>query len=191
MLRLWVLLLGETGLRSLSEALHLEWSDVDLAGGFLHVRSAPGRRTKSGRSRWVPLTDRLRDALQDHAARHRLKTYGGRRSPYLFHQVTGKAARHGERIKSLRKAFDNAVRRAGLPAELRVHDLRHARATSWLAEGRNAVHVKEALGHADLATTMRYTHLLPVHLRALVSDIPSHHTAPDVAKSVAKRAKKA
>ncbi len=31
------------------------------------------------------------------------------------------------------------------------------RVTTWLAEGKNPVHVKEALGHADLATTMGCT----------------------------------
>ena len=40
--------------------------------------------------------------------------------------------------------------------------------TTWLAEGKNPVHVKEAMGHADLATTMGYTHLAKEHLRALV-----------------------
>jgi site-specific recombinase XerD len=32
------------------------------------------------------------------------------------------------------------------------------------------VHVKEAVGHADLATTMKYTHLVREHLRALVDE---------------------
>ena len=40
--------------------------------------------------------------------------------------------------------------------------------TLWLAEGKNPVHVKEAVGHANLSTTMRYTHLSREHLRSLV-----------------------
>ncbi len=47
---------------------------------------------------------------------------------------------------------------------------RHRRVTTWLAEGKNPVHVKEALGHADLATTMGYTHLAKEHLRGLVDE---------------------
>ncbi len=43
---------------------------------------------------------------------------------------------------------------------------------TWLAEGKNPVHVKEAMGHADLATTMGYTHLAKEHLRALVEQEP-------------------
>ena len=64
----------------------------------------------------------------------------------------------------------HAARRAKLPLDFNQHDLRHRRVTTWLAEGKNAVHVKEALGHADLATTMGYTHLAKEHLRGLVDE---------------------
>ena len=41
-----------------------------------------------------------------------------------------------------------------------LHDLRHRRVTTWLAAGGDAVKVKEAMGQADLRTTMGYTHLV-------------------------------
>ncbi len=62
----------------------------------------------------------------------------------------------------------SAASRAKLPDGWVMHDLRHRRVTTWLAEGRSPVLVKEALGHADLRTTMGYTHLAKEHLRALV-----------------------
>lgn len=64
----------------------------------------------------------------------------------------------------------HAARRAKLPRDFNQHDLRHRRVTTWLAEGKNPVHVKEALGHADLATTMGYTHSAKEHLRGLVDE---------------------
>lgn len=64
----------------------------------------------------------------------------------------------------------SAAARANLPTGWHMHDLRHLRATSWLGEGKNPVHVKEALGHSDLRTTMAYTHLAREHLRSLVWD---------------------
>ena len=42
--------------------------------------------------------------------------------------------------------------------------------TTWLTEGENAVHVKEAVGHADLRTTMGYAHLSREHLKNLVEE---------------------
>ena len=50
----------------------------------------------------------------------------------------------------------------------RPHDLRHLRATRWIAEGGDVAKVQSALGHANLATTMHYTHLV----RENLSDLP-------------------
>lgn len=82
--------------------------------------------------------------------------------PWVFHHVVSRR-RHaaGARIKSMRAAFTNAAVRAKLPDALHQHDLRHRRVTTWLAEGKNPVHVKEAVGHADLRTTraIRISHV--------------------------------
>ncbi len=61
MLWLYVLVLGEAGLRCESEDLWLRWQDVNSESGFLTVETVrKGRRTKSGKSRRVPITRRLR-----------------------------------------------------------------------------------------------------------------------------------
>ena len=60
--------------------------------------------------------------------------------------------------------------RAKLPGDLHQHDLRHRRVTTWLAAGGDAVKVKEAMGHADLRTTMGHTHLIRENLRSLVEN---------------------
>ena len=171
MLSLYVLLLGETGARCESEALYLRWEDVDFeGGGFLKIASGrDGHRTKSGKGRWVPMTPRLKQALRDHFAQFRFATYGGSQTPWVFHhERSRRRANAGERIASLRSSFSAAAEKAGLPKELHQHDLRHRRVTTWLAEGGNPVHVKEAMGHSDLRTTMAYTHLAREHLQCLV-----------------------
>jgi integrase len=170
MLWLYVLVLGETGVRCNSEALWLRWEDVDFQRGFLTVESVrKGRRTKSGKSRKVPMTPRLRKALQDHAAAYRLVHCGDKRSPWVFHHtLTQRGAIAGNRLQSFHRAFAAAVKRAKLSVDLNQHDLRHRRVTTWLAEGKSPVLVQKAMGHADLATTMGYTHLLDDDLLALV-----------------------
>ena len=178
-LELYVLVLGEAGLRCESEALRLRWSDVDLEGGFLWVSSAQkGHRTKSGRGRHVPMTPRLAAAMRKHFADLRFAAYDGDRPEWIFHHSrTRRQHTHGVRIGSLREAFRNAVKRAGLPAGIHQHDLRHRRVTTWLGEGRDVVHVKEAMGHSDLRTTMGYTHLAREHLKSLVKDLsPQSHS---------------
>ena len=74
----------------------------------------------------------------------------------------------GRRIKSLREAFRRAARRAGIPADLRQHDLRHRRVTKWLGDGHPIHKVREALGHSSVQVTEEYQHLVPEHLRSLV-----------------------
>ena len=170
MLQLYVLVLGEGGLRSDTEALMLRWEDVDLEGGFIAATSGrDGHRTKSGKTRWVPMTPRLKAAMQAHFARYRFAIYKGKRTDWVFHHDRDHhKCRAGERIKSLYHGFKAAAKRAKLSPALRQHDLRHRRVTTWLAAGASPVLVKEAMGHADLRTTMSYTHMAREHLRALV-----------------------
>lgn len=189
MLRLFMLVLGETGMRSESEALWLRWEDVDLAEGFLWIASGRGgHRTKSGKGRWAPMTERLTAAMKDHFARFRFATYKGERSPWIFHHET--SWRHhvaGARIVSLRNSFEAAAARANLPKGFRQHDLRHRRVTLWLAEQQSPALVQEAMGHSDLRTTLGYSHLARTHLKALVApeksanvpgNVPANENAP-------------
>jgi site-specific recombinase XerD len=115
------------------------------------------------------MTPRLLQAMRNHFADHRFARPGGNPTPWIFrHATTRRHAKAGERIRSMRGAFASAAKRANLPEGLVMHDLRHRRVTTWLAAGANAVHVKEAVGHSDLRTTMGYTHLAREHLRSLV-----------------------
>ncbi len=172
-LHLYVLTLAETGARCESEALWLRWKDVDLAEGFIWIDSNKEHRTKSGKGRWVPMTKRLDSAMRKHFAEYHFNQYGPRQSEWVFHHaVTRGRAKAGDRLASLRRSFEKACSEAGTPPGFRQHDLRHRRVTTWLAEEKHPVHVKEAVGHANLQTTMRYTHLAKEHLRSLVDDSP-------------------
>jgi integrase len=70
----------------------------------LNVESVKkGRRTKSGKSRRVPITPRLADAFREHMAAFRLRTYHGARTEWVFHHdIDRRHAKAGERLASLR-----------------------------------------------------------------------------------------
>jgi integrase/recombinase XerD len=179
MLRLWIMLLADTGLRCDSEACWLRWEDLDLERGRIVVVSGRGgHRTKGGKGRVVPMTPRLKQAIAAHRLAYAGRDYHGERSPWVFHHETDRRkATAGQRVRTFRRGFENAVKRAALPAELHVHDLRHIRITSWLARGASPVHVKEAAGHSDLRTTMGYAHLAEEHVAALAAlDSPAPPT---------------
>ena len=166
MLSLFLALAWETGGRS-GELLQLEWADVDFERRLVTFRNDPtcGRQTKGRRSRTVPLSGEAMRALREHAAAFRLLAPP---SSYVFKDLrSDRTARPGDRLGTLYPAFKRVARPLGL-TKLRPHDLRHSFVTRKLAEGVPAQLVMRYVGHADLATTLRYTHLLPEHLRAVV-----------------------
>ncbi|MFB3131033.1 MAG: tyrosine-type recombinase/integrase [Rhodothermales bacterium] len=61
-----------------------------------------------------------------------------------------------------------ALRRAGIP-RCRLHDLLHTFATRLVCLGVDLVTVKQFMGHADISTTMKYTHPSPPHKRDAVA----------------------
>ncbi len=71
---------------------------------------------------------------------------------------------------TLRHGFQAALKRAGLPAGVHQHDLRHARVTRWLAAGKPIHLVPQAMGHSTVRVTEGYLHLVPQDLRQLVED---------------------
>ena len=67
----------------------------------------------------------------------------------------------GKRIQSVRKAFDTAVKQAGI-AHVTPHCLRHTSITESVhVVGANVVDISRVAGHKDLETTLEYIHVAP------------------------------
>ena len=67
-----------------------------------------------------------------------------------------------------RNLWKPAVRRAWLPIELRIHDLRHTAASLLISQGAHLEAIKRHLGHSSIVVTMdTYGHLLPSEAEAL------------------------
>ena len=73
---------------------------------------------------------------------------------------SGITRRHHIHETSLQKAIRNSARAAGIHKRVTSHTMRHCFATHLLESGKDIRLVQELLGHADVSTTMIYTHVI-------------------------------
>ena len=152
--RALVELLYGAGLR-VSEAIGLVKASVDLDQRIVRVVG------KGSKERLVPLGRPAADAVRRYMALGR-PHLDRRHRPDLFLNARGGALTRAGAFLILRRLAD----RAGLePGRVHPHLLRHSFATHLLEGGADLRSVQEMLGHADVGTTERYTHVSDRHRR--------------------------
>ncbi|TBX27946.1 site-specific tyrosine recombinase XerD [Nioella sediminis] len=129
-------------------------------------------RGKGGKERMVPLSPPARAALaawlvhRDEAEDMARIEKGTPPSRFLF-PSRGKAG-HLTRVRFFTLIKELAVAGGVSPDSVTPHTLRHAFATHLLQNGADLRAIQTLLGHADIATTEIYTHVLDERLKALV-----------------------
>ncbi|GAB3091310.1 tyrosine-type recombinase/integrase [Lysobacter terrae] len=142
-----VLLAMNTGMRR-GELLSLQWSDIDLDAKIITIQA---RHAKNGRQRHIPLNTEALSVLTRWA---RQSEGQGR----VFEPNDPK------------KGWGALLQEAKITS-FRFHDLRHDFASKLVRKGVDLNTVRELLGHADIAMTLRYAHLAPDGLAAAVAKL--------------------
>jgi len=148
------------------EILNLTWDRVDLQRGFIKMRSVD---TKTKDPRLVPLTPTVRKCLAD-LARVRSLT-----SNHVF-------LYEGKPIREIKRAFQTALRRAGI-GDLRFHDLRHCAATNLRRAGVDTVTAMRIVGHRSERMHRRYNSVAEHDLAAAASKLNTYLTLPSPSDS--------
>lgn len=130
------------GLR-VSEVVNLRVRDVDFEGRLIMVRQGKGNK------------DRI-TLLPEKIVVDVGKLIAGRGAgDFVF------GSNRGGRLstRSAQKVFEQALGRAGIGVAATFHSLRHSFATHLLEHGVDVRYVQELLGHSNIRTTQRYTHV--------------------------------
>lgn len=163
-LRPLVVFLLSTGAR-LSEALYLEWGDVDLSRAHVVFRPTDARGIKTDEARGVPLPAR---------AVAELANLPWDRRGFVFRKPAGKIhkagrvwlpyeSRAGEGGGQVKTAWAGMLKRAGI-SDFTPHDCRHTWATWHYRENRDVGALMALGGWKSPAMVFRYTHINTAHL---------------------------
>lgn len=178
-------LLYGSGLR-LMEALRLRVKDVVMERAELIVRDAKGGRDRVTvlptsimqplRVHLAKLHLRFNQQLASDDPGVSLPTSLARKFPHYSKQwgwhfvfpaaslcedvYSGQPIRHHIHEKAIQRSVSAAVRKAGIKQPASCHTFRHCFATHLLEAGCDIRTIQELLGHADVRTTMIYTHVL-------------------------------
>jgi len=133
-----VVLLLDTGARY-SEIAKIKWSSINLK-----TREIRLWRPKVKNESILYMSDRVYRILQ--------RRHISNNTSYVFANKKGGPRNHST------IAIRKAIKRAGL-TDCTIHTLRHTHATRLIQNGLSIYEVKEILGHTDITTTMRYSHL--------------------------------
>ncbi len=140
------------------ELIALQWQDVSLLDGVIHVRRAIVRgrpttpKSRAG-TRTIHLGPRTLALLTEHYERSR---HRGDASPVFCHPLLGSTL---DPSAMARRYLKPALREAGITKPFRAfHDLRHTSLTHDAAAGNPHAYIQHKAGHSQGTTTERYIH---------------------------------
>ena len=168
-----ILNIAKFGLNSgfrLNEILNIQWNDIDYSNETITIRNKASFKTKSGKIRVVPLTNKLKEillTLRGNKSESNIIEINPIQDSYIFKKPNG--YRFSPDFISHR--FKKYCRVAGLHERLHFHGLRHTYITTLIKRGININFVKELAGHSEISTTMNYIHINTEDLREAVNKI--------------------
>lgn len=150
--RVVIELLYATGIR-VSELVNIKVMDLDM--------NLPGVKVlgKGNKERFVPFGEFCRQSIEQYL--EKFKPLKSKSHPYLIVNMKGDPITE----RGVRYLLNDVVERTAGVTEIHPHKLRHTFATHLLNQGADLRTVQSLLGHVNLSTTGKYTHVSNQRLR--------------------------
>ncbi len=150
-----LLMLGYAAGLRVSEIINLKVKDINSKRMVIHVEQAKGKK-----DRQVMLSEKLLEQLRKYFLEYKPKVY-------LFEGQEGEQYS----ARSAQQVFSQAKEKAGVKLKGGIHTLRHSFATHLLEQGTDIKYIQELLGHNDIKTTLRYTHVSTKDIKNIKSPL--------------------
>lgn len=142
------------GLR-VSEIVNLKITDIDSQRMQVLIQQSKGKK-----DRYVNLPETILEQLREYYKQYKPKKY-------LFEGQIGEQYA----VRSAQQVFKDALKKAKINKDIGIHGLRHSFATHLLEGGTDIKFIQELLGHNDIKTTLRYTHVSKKNLAKIKSPL--------------------
>lgn len=142
-----------------SELFRLQWGDIDLVNGIIHMPNAHKGARQASRD--IPIREDFLPLLQAWMAADRAAGI-----EYCIHW-------RGKPVRNIHHAWYATLRRAGIERRFPPYSLRHAHATYALQGGAKIKPLAKIMGHANEVMILQtYQHILPEDERETVESVP-------------------
>jgi integrase/recombinase XerD len=142
------------GLR-VSEIVNLKITDIDSKNMQVFIERAKGKK-----DRYANLPETILGQLRAYFLEYKPKKY-------LFEGQYGDIYS----VRSAQQVFSDALKKAKINKVIGIHGLRHSFATHLMEAGTDVKFIQELLGHNDINTTLRYTHVSEKSLKKIISPL--------------------
>jgi site-specific recombinase XerD len=155
-----------TGLRR-GEVVNITWQDVNLKKDLLTIGNE-NFKTKTRKQRVIPIHPKVKEILLRNGKSQMSKVKRNEADgceinlvqlPDKKRYVFCKSSGYCFTADYLSKQFKKASRKAGIDEAIHFHSIRHGSITGMILKGANVPSVQRIAGHANIQTTMAYTHV--------------------------------
>ncbi len=139
-----------------SEVATLKLADIDSKRMQIHIKAAKGKK-----DRVINLSETALEFLRECYKKYKPKIY------VFENDKTHQAIT----IRTIQQIFTDAKKKAGLLKKAGIHSLRHSYATHLHEQGVDIKYLKDLLGHTNIKTTERYTHVSKKDISKITSPL--------------------